>query len=121
MERFHAEQMGALPRLQQTRGDSRELGWEGPQIDLLFVDACHAYSCVKQDNLNWLPALKAGGIAWYHDYGVGNSMWLEVKQAVDEDLAGQEQIVRVCSSIAFRWSPKIDEQAPALTERCEAE
>jgi hypothetical protein len=105
IEHFHAEQLGYLPRLHQIKAHSQHVSWDGRLLDLLFVDACHTYPAVKADNAAWLPYLKVGGIAWYHDYGTENGMWLDVKRAVDEDMAGQEQIVRTCSSIAFRWKP----------------
>ncbi len=104
-ELLHAKQWGYVDRLTQIQGNSYLVPWNNPQVDLLFVDACHAYSCVKRDNAAWLPRLKDGGIAWYHDYGENDGMWLQVKAAVDEDLSGQEKILNVCSSIAFRWNP----------------
>ena len=102
-ERQHAKTLNYLSRLQQIRDNSYDMIWNGPQIDLLFVDACHAYSCVKRDNAYWLPFLKVGGVVWFHDYGTEDGMWMQVKQAVDEDIIEKEQLVRVNCSIAFRW------------------
>jgi len=106
IERLHAQKSGFMQRLVQIKGRSAQVGleWQDPLIDLLFVDAHHTYDAVKADNKAWLPHLRDGGITWYHDYGTENSMWLEVKKAVDEDMLGQEQVAKVCSSIAFRWS-----------------
>jgi len=103
-ERQHAKNLNCLSRLEQIRDNSHYMVWDNPQqIDLLFVDACHAYSCVKADNMYWLPFLKEGGVVWFHDYGTEDGMWAQVKQAVDEDIVGKEQLVRVNCSIAFRW------------------
>lgn len=105
IEKMHADRYGFSSRLAQIRGHSAKVGatWNKGAIDLLFVDACHTYLAVKADNKVWLPHLKKGGIAWYHDYGTDNNMWIEVKTAVDEDMRGQKQIARVCSSVAFQW------------------
>lgn len=50
-------------------------------IDVVFIDACHEYQCVRADIDAWLPKLKSGGIMAGHDYYWGNN---GVKQAVDE-------------------------------------
>lgn len=105
IERAHIERLDLTERFTQICGTSFETGkhWRGPQLDLLFVDACHTYPSVKSDNQVWLPWLKPGGIAWYHDYGTSNGMYLDVKRAVDEDMAGHRQIARANASIAFNW------------------
>ena len=102
-ERLHAKAGGQLGRLHQIKGRSETIGltWDKP-VNLLLVDAWHTYDAVKADNATWLPHLRDRGIAWYHDYGTSNEMYAEVKRAVDEDMEGQEEIVQVCSSIAFR-------------------
>jgi len=41
-------------------------GWAKP-IDLLFVDADHAYEAVKQDWLEWSPFIRRGGHIALHD------------------------------------------------------
>lgn len=102
-ERRHAESDGFLNRLTQVQACS----WEAAQdwtcaIDLLFVDASHAYESVRKDIAAWLPLVKDGGVVWFHDYGMECGMWQNVKRAVDEDMEGQEQIARVNCSIAFR-------------------
>ncbi len=49
-------------------------------IDLLFIDANHAYSAVISDLNCWLPKLRSGGWVLMHDWG-----WAEgVKKAVQD-------------------------------------
>jgi hypothetical protein len=57
--------------------------------DLIYVDACHEYDCVKADMLAWLPKLKFDGIIGGHDY---DADCLGVVRAVDEML-GKPSIV----------------------------
>ena len=51
-------------------------------IDLLFVDANHAYAGCKVDLVNWLPKVKAGGMVVCHDIGWAGG----VRRAVSEEL-----------------------------------
>ncbi len=37
-------------------------------IDMLYIDADHAYESVKADYLAWFPFLKKGGIVAFHDH-----------------------------------------------------
>lgn len=55
-------------------------------IDIVFIDACHSYECVKEDISLWLPKVKNGGILAGHDY---TSSWLGVVRAVNELLGPQ--------------------------------
>lgn len=50
-------------------------------LDMVYIDACHSYECVKADIEAWVPKLKAGGIVALHDY---ESSEYGVKQAVTE-------------------------------------
>ena len=51
-------------------------------LDVVFIDACHDYSCVKEDISAWLPKVKSGGYLSGHDYS-----WSEdVKRAVNESV-----------------------------------
>ena len=54
------------------------------QFDLVFIDANHEYTHVKQDILAWLPKVRPGGILAGHDYAPEIPMFSGVKQAVDE-------------------------------------
>jgi len=53
-------------------------------VDLVNVDACHAYPCVKDDIAAWWPKLKMGGIMAFHDY---EAKQYGVKRAVQEFVA----------------------------------
>lgn len=55
--------------------------FEDASIDVVFIDACHSYECVKEDIAAWLPKVKTGGIISGHDYYWGDN---GVKRAVDE-------------------------------------
>lgn len=55
--------------------------FEDRSIDIVFIDACHEYHCVRQDIDAWLPKVKSGGIISGHDYYWGEN---GVKKAVDE-------------------------------------
>lgn len=48
-------------------------------IDIVFIDANHAYEYVIKDIEAWLPKIKPGGILAGHDYG-----WSGVNRAVHE-------------------------------------
>lgn len=47
---------------------------------LLFIDAQHTESAVRQDVSAWLPKVVKGGIVMFHDYGA----WPGVTKVVDE-------------------------------------
>jgi len=57
--------------------------FENESVDIVFIDACHEYSCVHEDILAWLPKVKKGGILAGHDYNHG---WPGVNTAVNEIL-----------------------------------
>jgi predicted O-methyltransferase YrrM len=58
---------------------SEEIGGE---VDILFVDGDHRYEGVKADAENFLPLVRSGGIAFFHDVGVEKTgvpkWWSEV-------------------------------------------
>ena len=60
----------AKDRVKVLRGITWEQAKNVPDgsLDLLYLDACHAYSCVYKDLTTWLPKVKAGGIVAGHDY-----------------------------------------------------
>ena len=43
-------------------------GWDGGELDLLFIDADHSYEGVKADIANWGGLVKKGGDMLLHDY-----------------------------------------------------
>lgn len=52
-------------------------------LDVVFIDACHDYACVKEDIAAWLPKVKSGGYLSGHDYSWSD----DVKKAVDESVS----------------------------------
>jgi len=54
---------------------------EDNSVDIVYVDACHSYECVKNDIQAWWPKLKNGGIMAFHDY---ENTDYGVKQGVTE-------------------------------------
>ena len=59
-----------IDRVEVLRGVTWEQAKNVPDasLDLLYLDACHAYSCVYKDLTTWLPKVKANGIVAGHDY-----------------------------------------------------
>lgn len=55
--------------------------FQDESIDMVFIDACHEYECVKQDIELWYPKVKKNGIIAGHDY---HRPWRGVIRAVDE-------------------------------------
>jgi hypothetical protein len=53
------------------RGTSLEICKTFPDkyFDIVFIDACHDYECIKNDIQNWLPKVKTKGIIGGHDIG----------------------------------------------------
>ena len=52
------------------------------EISLLFIDGDHTKQGVKKDKELWLPKVKVGGYALFHDYNEREG-WLGVKATVD--------------------------------------
>lgn len=69
-------------RIRQVYGDSARLDWDrfGSELDLVFIDGCHAFDYVKSDSDNATRRLRPGGVVVWHDYG----MMEDVSRAVDE-------------------------------------
>jgi len=51
------------------------------KIDYIFIDADHSAEGLTADIQGWLPYLRTGGYALFHDYGSSN--WPAVKSVVD--------------------------------------
>jgi len=58
-------------------------------LDLVFIDANHTYTHVKENSLAWLPKVRPGGIVAGHDYDDTIPMFSGVKSAVDEIFKGK--------------------------------
>lgn len=74
-------------------------------INLLIVDACHEFKCVKRDIEAWLPKLRSGGIIFFHDYIVqeNDAPNNGVRRAVEKfRVKLGEEIARPGCSIVFR-------------------
>ncbi len=77
-------------------------------VDMIFIDAGHTYEEVKNDIRKWKS--KAKILLCGHDYVSG---WPGVKQAVDEELGGPDE---VHDSIWVKWinKPKVSICIPTL-------
>ena len=56
---------------------------ENDSLDIVFIDANHAYEYVKDDIMNWWPKVRGGGIIAGHDYK-HKSEFPEVHKVVNE-------------------------------------
>lgn len=59
-------------------------------VDLVYIDACHSYECVRDDINAWWDKLKSGGVMAFHDYEMTH---YGVKQAVQEFAAAHRLTV----------------------------
>lgn len=76
--------------------------YQDESIDAVFLDACHQYSCVKEDIYAWFPKVKIGGIIAGHDY---TGYWPEVVRAVNE-IFKPENIEQSCSCWMYHKTGK---------------
>ena len=72
-------------------------------LDLVFIDANHDYTCVKQDILTYLPKLKSRSILAGHNYG--HHRLPGVKKAVDEIFGSKCYLGQ-----DFVWAHLVDHQ-----------
>ncbi len=54
-------------------------------LDFIFIDADHSYDGVCKDIEAWMPKVKPGGYAFFHDYENPNT-FTGVKQAIEDKL-----------------------------------
>ncbi|HXM19265.1 MAG TPA: class I SAM-dependent methyltransferase [Candidatus Tumulicola sp.] len=72
--------------------------WSAP-VDLLFIDAHHAYEAVHRDFVLWTPFVKPGGIVALHD---ANDSWPGPTRVALEELTPPEYgPVRYVKSLAW--------------------
>jgi predicted O-methyltransferase YrrM len=73
-----------VPPPVQILGDSRTVAkdWKYGPIDFIFIDDGHLEHEIRGDIEGWLPHVKPGGIAAFHDYSA--ETWPAVKKVVDE-------------------------------------
>lgn len=70
------------------------------KADLIFIDADHREEEVRADILKWIQYIRNEGIIAFHDYDHPN--YPGVKIAVDELMAGQEEVLLIETIKAFR-------------------
>lgn len=61
--------------------------FQDQSLDVIFIDMCHTYDCVKEDLEVWHPKLKINGYMAGHDF----NSWPEVSSAVNEKFKNIEQ------------------------------
>lgn len=66
-------------------------------LDVIFIDMCHTYECVKSDLDAWFPKLKSTGIMAGHDYS-----WAGVSKAVHEKF-GRTTIQSMCGCWMYNY------------------
>ena len=79
--------MDMVKNITKIKGLSTSVGFE---CDLIYIDACHKYECVKNDIIHWMPFVKMviSGHDYYEDINIINQYphIKGVKIAVDEIL-----------------------------------
>ncbi len=92
--------LAALVETRQGPTTAQAAAWNGPPIDLLFIDADHSYRSVMADFLAWAPHCRPGTTVAFHDYaGDGPS---QVARFVDRlVLSGVVAAARVETSILY--------------------
>ena len=87
VERQFDLRMSMVDNITKIKGLSTSVGIE---CDLVYIDACHKYECVKDDIHHWLPLVSKviSGHDYYLDLGfINNHPHIKgVRQAVDEIL-----------------------------------
>jgi predicted O-methyltransferase YrrM len=92
----HVQRFGLQDRIQPVVGDSRAAVSRVPlaagAADLIFVDGGHDLDTVRDDIRNYLPFLKPGGIAAFHDFssacGVPTALWEAIQAGSFAELIG---------------------------------
>jgi predicted O-methyltransferase YrrM len=93
------------PRVEFIQSDSRAAAqhFEDTSVDLIFVDADHSESAVREDLAAWVPKVKTGGLLTGHDYG--SRRHPGVKRAVDDFFAEHPHPLRVEADMVW-WTIK---------------
>jgi hypothetical protein len=66
----------------EIRQDVGEAGPKDEEVELVFIDSSHSSTVTSASFLAWEPAVVAGGIVAFHDYG--NPSYPGVEEAVEE-------------------------------------
>lgn len=71
-DRFMANVLPHADVIVPVRGRSEQMGreWKSGPIDVLFIDGDHSYEGVMHDIESWIPHLRRGGLALFHDTGL---------------------------------------------------
>ena len=69
-------------------------------VDYIFIDADHSYSSCIQDCRNWMPKLKPGCLATFHD--INNVAFIGILHAVEEYCVGWEEFDSTWNLKTFR-------------------
>lgn len=56
-------------RISETRAADYGKIWQGPKLDLIYLDTSHRYEDTCDEIEAWLPHLKEGGLFIFHDTG----------------------------------------------------
>lgn len=75
--------------------------WFSLPIDLIHIDANHYAPNPENDCESWLPKVKSGGVACFHDY---DSCFPDVNVAIDKHCSGWEDL-GVHDGLAIRRKP----------------
>eukprot|EP00929_Paragymnodinium_shiwhaense_P061387 TRINITY_DN30657_c0_g1_i1.p1 TRINITY_DN30657_c0_g1~~TRINITY_DN30657_c0_g1_i1.p1 ORF type:complete len:439 (-),score=95.34 TRINITY_DN30657_c0_g1_i1:152-1468(-) len=108
---FYKAVQGMLPYeeraslLKETSEDAAKQIPDG-SLDVVFIDGCHLYDCVKTDFDVWLPKLRRGVevLVAGHDF---SPQWPGVVRAVHEQRSGGRE-VNLASDWLFWWFTQYD-------------
>jgi len=94
--KFHADSL-----IMRWFSDEAAAEFEDGSLDLTHIDANHHAPNPDIDCTLWMPKLRTGGVACFHDY---HPSWPAVVAAVDKHCAGWEDL-GVWDSLAIRRKP----------------
>ena len=100
----HLEVMDKIERAGFIVNDSADeaFNWRDESVDVLLVDACHQYSCVKHDIKAWWKKVRYGGLVFFHDY-IKKEPDNGVAEAIAESITDEwEKVTEVGISIVFK-------------------
>lgn len=99
-EKKFDEVAAMYPCIEKFKSDSSAAAkeFEDCSLDLVYIDANHAYDAVKSDIETWLPKVKKGGIIAGHDYG---NRWDGVMLAVNDKFGKPNRIFEDTSWLVF--------------------
>lgn len=83
---FIFKSMNICNKINLIFGDSKKFNEKelSDQIDLIFIDGGHNYSCVKNDTEKAFSMLRKGGYIFWHDYVIGKTSSKDVVKYLNE-------------------------------------